>query len=110
MQRNSTSGKNGENGLQNDESLKPDIEISHFGADPLYNSSILCRLINSEGETIHQQVFIKDTIGIGNCIPVGTYLFDPAGIQKAQKLTLEVSIENTPYRNKWDFWIYPVTE
>jgi len=90
------------------EKLKAGIEISHFGANPLYNSSILCRLMDSEGETIHQQVFIKDTIGIGNCIPVGTYLFDPAGIQKARKLTLEVSIENTPYRNKWDFWIYPV--
>jgi hypothetical protein len=93
-----------------DEELKAGIEISHFDAGPLYNSSILCRLNNSEGETIHQQVFIKDTIGIGNCIPVGTYLFDPVGIQKAQKLTLEVSIENTPYKNRWDFWIYPVQD
>ena len=90
-----------------DEALKADIEISHFGPDPLYNSTILCRLLNSGGEVIHQQFFNKDTIGIGNCIPVGTYSFDPAGILKAEKLTLEVSLENTPYENKWDFWIYP---
>jgi hypothetical protein len=90
-----------------DEILKADIEISHFGPNTLYNSTILCRLINSEGEAIHQQVFIKDTIKIGNCIPVGTFSFDPAGILKARKLTLEVSLEDTPYRNKWDFWIYP---
>jgi hypothetical protein len=92
---------------ETDEVLKADIEISHFGPNPLYNSTILCRLINSEGEAIHQQIFIKDTIKIGNCIPVGTFSFDPAGIMKAEKLTLEVSLENTPYRNKWDFWIYP---
>jgi hypothetical protein len=91
-----------------DEIIKADLEISHFGPNPLYNFTILCQLINSDGEAIHQQVFIKDTIAIGNCIPVGTYSFNPAGILKARKLTLEVSIQNTTYRNKWDFWIYPV--
>ena len=25
----------------------------------------------------------------------------------AQKLTLEVSLENTSFRNRWDFWVYP---
>jgi len=92
---------------KDEEEIKAIIEISHFGGGPLFNSSVLCRLMNSEGGTIHQQVFVKDTIGTGNCIPVGTYFFDPAGIQKAQKLTLEVSIENTPFRNRWDIWVYP---
>jgi hypothetical protein len=91
-----------------DEIIKADIEISHFGPKPIFNSTILCNLINSEGEAIHQQVFNKDTIAIGNCIHVGTFTFDPAGIIKAQKLTLVVSIQNTDYINKWDFWIYPV--
>jgi hypothetical protein len=91
-----------------DEIIKADVEISHFGPHPLYNSTILCQLINSDGEAIQQQIFIKDTIAIGNCIPVGTYSFDPAGILKAQKLTLLVSIQNSTYRNKWDFWVYPI--
>ena len=89
------------------EEVKASIEISHFGAGPLFNSSILCKMMNSAGEAIHQQAFIKDTIGIGNCIPVGTYLFNPEGIQSVQKLTLEIIIENTPYKNRWDIWIYP---
>ncbi len=90
-----------------DEIINADIEISHFGPNPLFNSTILCQIINSEGEAIHKQVFLKDTIAIGNCIPVGTYSFDPAAIQEARKLTLEISIQNTPYRNKWELWIYP---
>jgi hypothetical protein len=91
-----------------DEIFKTEIEIAHFGAKPLYGSSIDCRIINNDGETINEHAFIKDTIEIGNCIPVGTFSFDPAGILKAQKLTLEVSIKNTPYKNRWDFWVYPV--
>jgi hypothetical protein len=89
------------------EFFKPEIEIAHFGAKPLYGSSIVCRIINSDGETINEQVFIKDTIEIGNCIPVGTFSFDLSGILKAQKFSFEVSIKNTPFKNRWDFWVYP---
>lgn len=32
----------------------------------------------------------------------------PAG-SEARKLTFSVSIDNTPYRNHWDIWIYPPT-
>jgi hypothetical protein len=93
---------------QTNELFKADIEISHFGPTPFYNSSIICRLLKSDGESINQKTFIPDTIKIGNCIPVGTFLFDPAGIMKAQKLTLEVSLENTQFKNRWDIWFYPL--
>jgi len=89
------------------EIFRSEIEIANFGSGPLYGSSVVCKIIKSDGETIHHQSFVKDTIPVGNCIPIGEISFDPAGILKAQKLTLVVSIENTPFRNSWDFWIYP---
>ena len=49
----------------------------------------------------------KEMIENGNCIQIGSLSFDLSGIQSAQKLTLEVSIENTSFRNRWDFWVYP---
>ena len=91
----------------NNEIFKPEIEIAHFGARPLYNSSIICRIINSEKAIIYEQTIVKDTIGINNCIPVGTLSYNLSKISKAQKLNLEVLVKNTPYRNKWDFWAYP---
>jgi Glycosyl hydrolases family 2, sugar binding domain/Glycosyl hydrolases family 2 len=94
----------------NNEIFKPEIEIAHFGARPLFNSSIICRIINSEKAIIYEQTIVKDTIGINNCIPVGTLSFNLSKISKAQKLTLEVLVKNTPYRNKWDFWAYPKDE
>jgi hypothetical protein len=32
------------------------------------------------------------------------------GLDAAQKLTLEVSVENTPFRNSWDIFIYPASK
>ncbi len=60
-----------------------------------------------EKDIIYEEIIVKDRIGIGNCIPVGSLSFDLSRISKAQKLTLEVLIENTPFRNRWDFWVYP---
>lgn len=96
--------------FQNNETVKSEIEIAHFGEKPLYKSSIVCRVLNSEGNSIYEQRFTMDTLRIGNCIPVGSFSFDPDGITEAQKLTLEVVIENTQFRNRWDFWVYPVQD
>jgi len=93
---------------QNNETVTSEIEIAHFGERPLFKSSVVCRVLSSEGNSIYEQRFTMDTLRIGNCIPVGSFSFDPAGITEAQKLTLEVAIENTPFRNRWDFWVYPV--
>jgi hypothetical protein len=93
-----------------DEEIKADIEIANFGKETLFGSGVLCRLINSEGETVFQKAFVKDTIGIGNCIPVGTFTFDPSGILKPQKMTLEASVDDSDVKNRWDIWIYPQEE
>ena len=96
--------------FKTDEEIKADIEIANFGKEALYGSGVLCRLINSEGETVFQKAFVKDTIGIGNCIPVGTFRFDPSGILKAQKMKLEVSVDDSGVKNSWDIWVYPQEE
>ena len=92
---------------RNNEIFKPDIEIAHFGFKPLCGFSIICRVLDSDKAIIYEQTIVKDTIGISNCIPVGSLSFNLAGISKAQKLTLEVLLKNTQFRNKWDFWVYP---
>jgi hypothetical protein len=91
----------------NNESFKADIEVTHFGAKPLIKPVILCQIINGKGEVIDKKDFTKEEIKIGNCIPIGSLSVDLTNISKAQKLTLEVSVENTTYKNSWDFWVYP---
>ncbi len=91
----------------NNESFNADIEIAHFGENPIIRPKIKCEILNSKGEIIADKSFEKDKIENGNCIEIGSFAFDLSGINDAGKLTLEVSIENTPFRNKWDFWVYP---
>jgi len=92
---------------KNNESFESEIEIAHFGDKPLENRKIICKVLNTQGETIYIETFAKEKIGIGNCIQVGSFKYDLSGIKGAQKLTFEVSIENTQFKNRWDFWVYP---
>jgi hypothetical protein len=94
----------------NNESFKADIEMAHFGAKPLNKIVILCNVLNSAGDTINKEIFTKEEIEIGNCIPIGSLSVDLKNISKAQKLTLVVSVENTSFKNSWDFWVYPAKQ
>jgi hypothetical protein len=93
-----------------DEVFKADIEIAHFGSEPLKKRSVICLVIDQQGDTIFRKDFQGKDIEIGNCIPVGHVTFDLAGLSKPQKLSLEVLLENTDFRNKWEFWVYPALD
>jgi hypothetical protein len=92
---------------KNNESFTADIEVAHFGDKPLINQEISCRIINSSGEIIDSKTFTKELIENGNCINIGSLAFGLSEIKSAQKLTLEVSLEKTSFKNRWDFWVYP---
>ncbi|MBW6501508.1 MAG: beta-galactosidase [Bacteroidales bacterium] len=93
--------------LRNDETFRADIEIAHFGAGALKNADILCEVKGMDNRMIYSESFAKDLIENNNCIPVGSVSVNLSGIGKAEKLSLEVSVVNTPFRNKWEFWVYP---
>jgi hypothetical protein len=92
---------------RNNESFNADIEIAHFGEKPFIKPVIVCHILNARGEVINNKSFTKELIEIGNCNLIGSLSFDLSGIHSSQKLTLEVSIDNTSFRNRWDFWVYP---
>jgi hypothetical protein len=91
----------------NNESFKADIELANFGSKPLVKTVVLCQVINAKGKVLYKRIFRKEEIEIGNCIPIGSLSVKLADISKARKLNLEVSVENTSYKNSWDFWVYP---
>jgi hypothetical protein len=94
----------------NNEVFKASVEIAHFGEKPLQKAEIICQVTNENGEIIRKEIFTKDRIEIGNCSEIGLYQMDLSDLMKAQKLTLEVLLKDTPYKNRWDFWVYPAIE
>jgi len=91
----------------NGETFRAEIEMAHFGETPLFGRSVLCQIHNSSGTLIHEVVLQKDEIPVDNAIAVGSISLDLGPFNKAGKFTLTVSLEDTPYLNSWDFWVYP---
>jgi hypothetical protein len=91
----------------NNDTIKGDIEVFHFGQKPLKNAVVTCKIFNSAGDSIFSKTFRKGEIGIGNCQKAGSVFFLTDKIGAPQKLRMEVTIENTPFMNSWDLWIYP---
>lgn len=95
---------------KNNESFTADIEIAHFGDKPLDNQDILCKLLNEEGEVLFSNTMAGKKIEAGSCIPAGSFTANLSSLSEAQELVFEVSLENTPYMNRWDIWVYPADQ
>jgi hypothetical protein len=94
----------------NDEPFKAFIEIAHFGEKPMENAEFICQVTNDTGKIIKREIFIKDKIGIGNCTEIGLFQMGLSDFKIAQRLTLEVSVANSSFKNRWDFWVYPAKQ
>jgi hypothetical protein len=94
----------------NNEAFKATLEIAHFGESPIEKAGIICQVTNEKGDTIRKEIFTKDRIEIGNCSEIGLYQMDLSDLKTAQKLTFEIRLANTPYKNHWDFWVYPAKQ
>ena len=89
------------------ETFEARVEFAHFGRAPLKNAEIICQVTDTEGKTYRREVMKMDEIPVGNEIIAGVFAMDLNDFSEAQKLIFEVSVSGTPFRNKWDFFVYP---
>jgi len=87
--------------------FKAALEISHFGEQPLKKAIVVSRILDSNSQIIIKDSTELEEISIGNCISAGSVSMDLSGVDSPGKFTLEVSVKNTPFRNTWNFWVYP---
>ncbi|RYZ28704.1 MAG: beta-glucuronidase, partial [Chitinophagaceae bacterium] len=90
----------------NDEVLDAAVSVFHSGQAPL-NGAVMWNIKSNDGKLIAAGTFPQRTIENGNGIPIGTIKFPLSGINQAQKLTLQVSVDRTEFSNDWDVWVYP---
>jgi hypothetical protein len=94
----------------NNETFRADIELAHFGASPIKNAVVISHIIDYKGNNLHSDSIFIDEIKIGNTIPAGLVSMDLSKVSAPSKLTLEVSVKNTSFKNRWDFWVYPAKQ
>lgn len=94
--------------FKNDERIKADIEVAHFGPEPLVNVEPSWVLKTINDEIVQEGVFPEMHIPIGNGTRIGDISIPVGSIDQAQQLTLEVRISG--FRNSWDLWVFPEIE
>ncbi len=94
---------------KNNETFQADIEIAHFGKSALKNAKTTYKITDEYGKVFSKGIVSTKDIPVGNCFNLGSVKFALGSIEKAQKLNLEIAVEDTEAVNDWDFWVYPAT-
>ena len=89
------------------ETLVADIEISHFGPEPLSDVTVTCQIIDSDGEEIGNTKFGPRDIPIANGTRLGRIEQSLEDFDAPGRYSLVVKIPGAETSNEWGFWVYP---
>ncbi len=92
-----------------DETFSAKAQLSHHGAKPL---SGICKwkIRGEDGRFISYGSFGKQRFDLGSLSDLGDISLDLEQIKKAEKLTVSIEVENSEFRNQWNFWVYPLSD
>jgi hypothetical protein len=90
-----------------DETFIADIEIANFSPAPIENAKPLWNIKTADGKLLATGELPAKTIPVGNDISLGKILLPLTKIKDPAKMTLTVRLDETPFENDWNFWVYP---
>ncbi|TJZ61113.1 beta-glucuronidase [Sphingobacterium olei] len=91
----------------NDETLRVDVEMAHYGKEVMSSVAVKWRLLNKDRQPYAHGILKGQDIQIGNNNAVGTIEIILDGLKDAQEMKLELLLEGTNISNDWDFYVYP---
>ena len=89
------------------EDFVADIEISHFGSQPLPGVTVRCRIVDSDGRTAFATELGPQDVSIGNGFGLGRVEESLDDLEAPGKYRLVAEIPGTDIANDWPFWVYP---
>ncbi len=94
----------------NDETFRASFKVANFSADLLRDATLSWELkAGATGKPLAQGRLTPQQIAVGNTQELGDIAVPLSSISQAERLTLSVSIDGTPYTNTWNIWCYPAT-
>ncbi len=93
----------------NNEIIKASAEIFHYGAQDIKNAKITWSFKKLNGQVIANGHFAPITIATGKNTSIGAIEINVTPITNAVQCELEIKINGTPYKNQWNFWVYPAS-
>lgn len=91
----------------NTESLEATVEVANFSGRVLKGIVPVWTVTDAKGKKLFSGRLQAMDIPIDNGIELGSIHFDLHSITNATELTMELRLEGTSYKNKWNCWVYP---
>lgn len=90
----------------NNEKYNGKIRVANYSEATLKNQKVRWELLKASGEKVDEGLAEAD-FEKGGLTDVITLNSDLSKVEKAEKLTLNVSLEGTNYKNSYPVWVYP---
>lgn len=91
------------------ETLQGEIQVANYSSEALLGKKLNWTLRDASQKVVDNGSFDVNA-GQGTLSSIGTIASDLSSIAKAEKLSLALSIEGTPYQNSYPLWVYPAKE
>ena len=89
-----------------DELFRAKAQIAHYGPKE-WSGNITWKLIADGGRVLKSGSLGQHTLKTGQVNELGELTIPLAEICAPAKLEILVELERTPYRNRWNLWVYP---
>ena len=93
---------------QSGETFTAELEMANYGPETL--DGPVAWTLAAEGDTLGQGILQGVKIEAGRLNGCGRVEVPLGKVAQAGRYTLEAAIAGTPYRNRWDIWVYPPCE
>ena len=93
----------------NDEPFMADLQLAHYGLASL-NDGLYWKMKDEQGNLIASGHTASHTFPAGSSEIAGTISCDLSAVTAAQKLTVEVGLQNEAIANTWNIWVFPAND
>jgi len=89
------------------ETFAAEVEVCQFGPDDLKDATVRWALLDRTAREVASGQWPKCDLLQGGLRPVGKIESPLTTLETPAKLTLRVWVQDTPWQNSWDLWVYP---
>lgn len=89
------------------ETLEADVELYHFGAEPLTDATPYWRIVDATGTAIRSGKWEPRDVPLGKNIPLGHVSVELSSLEAPAAYKLVVGLDDAEVENDWNFWLYP---
>jgi len=91
------------------ETLTTDVMVAHFGAAPL-DAHPYWKVLARDGRVVTGGELPEKTVPVGKRAELGQISLALKNLPAPEQYKLVVGLNDTPFENDWNFWVYPAEE